>query len=301
MPAAPSSRAPDAQVVVFGSINVDWVVAVSRIPSPGETVMADGFSVVPGGKGCNQALAARRAGARVAMAGAVGDDAFAAQAMVNLVASGVDVSRVARVGAGVLGGATGVALIQVDPQGNNTISVAGGANRHAASRTIEDAMLAPGTVVLCDLEVESPEVLGLARRARAGGATMLVNASPIEGFEPALMDCVDLFIVNEHEAAVLARLRGDRGVEALLDEGKAARPGFVVTRGAEGAGYGCDGLRGHVPAPRVEAIDTVGAGDAFAGTLAAALARGMRIDQAVGEAVRAGSQACTRAGAQWWP
>ena len=160
-------------VVVFGSINLDLAARVASIPRPGETLLGTSFLTAPGGKGANQALAARRAGASVAMFGAVGRDAFAGHALANLATCGVDLSGVAPVDA-----STGVALITVDARGENAITVVAGANAHARASQVPEDCLSPNSTLLMQLEVPVGEVAALARRARARGMRVVLNGAP---------------------------------------------------------------------------------------------------------------------------
>ena len=160
-------------VVVFGSINLDLVARVARIPAPGETLSGSMFFTTPGGKGANQALAARRAGADVALYGAVGRDHFASAALANLAAAGVRLEGVTQVEA-----ATGIALIHVDDRGENAITVVPGANALARAEHVPDHRLAPGNSLLLQLEVPVPEVEALAMRAHRAGARVVLNAAP---------------------------------------------------------------------------------------------------------------------------
>jgi ribokinase len=282
-------------IVVFGSINLDLVARVARLPRPGETRAGTSFATSPGGKGANQALAARRAGARVAMFGAVGRDAFAAPALALLDAAGVDLAGVQRADA-----ATGVALIHVDDAGENAITVVPGANARARAADVPDAALAPGTTLVLQLETPHDESLALARRARARGARVVLNPAPAAALPAPWFDAVDVLVANETEAGEIA---GPLGLPAAPCEFAAAlserhRLMAVATLGSEGAFAAAEGTGYRLPALEVDARDTVGAGDAFVGVLAAALDRGDAIDAALALATAAGSIACTRPGAQ---
>jgi ribokinase len=280
-------------IVVLGSLNVDLVARVARLPKAGETLSARGFDMVPGGKGANQALAARRAGAAVRLFGHIGDDALAAVALSLLADAGVDVSGVA-----VARAPTGVALIEVDGQGENTIVVAAGANAATRADQVSDALLVPGTTVVLQLEIPLAEVAALAQRAAARHARVVLNAAPAASLPERLFADVDVLVVNETEADALAREHGAQGVADLCAAFARAERTLVVTRGAEGVSYTAQGETFTRKAPVVEAIDTVGAGDAFTGALAAALDRGADLDRAISEALAAGALACTRPGAQ---
>src|SRR5258706_987928 len=183
-------------VVVCGSINLDLVAHVDRMPAPGETLAGHAFSAVPGGKGANQALAASRAGAQVKMFGAVGRDAFATNALANLAASGVDLSGVVAVDA-----PTGIALIHVDARGENAITVIAGANGQARAAQVPDAVLGPESTLLLQLEVPIAEIAALVKRK--SGARVILNAAPAAALPDELLHRVDVLIVNESEAAVV--------------------------------------------------------------------------------------------------
>jgi ribokinase len=280
-------------VVVFGSLNVDLVARVARLPAPGETLLADALEIAPGGKGANQALAARRAGARVRLFGCVGNDPLAAEALMLLRESGVDLAGVHAVE-----GPTGVALIHVDAQGQNTITVASGANATAHATLVPDNALAPGTTLLLQLESPLREVAALAHRAAARGARVVLNAAPAARLAIGLLNDSAVLIVNETEANALVQDQGTDDLAALCGQFAGTERTLVVTRGAHGAIYtSAEGVHTR-PAPRIDAIDTVGAGDAFAGALAAALDRGADVDRAISEGLAAGALACTRRGAQ---
>lgn len=281
-------------IVVFGSINVDLVARVERLPGPGETVKGPGYEVFPGGKGANQALAARRAGADVAMIAAVGDDGFRAKGLELLVADGVDVADVA-----VTAAPTGIAMIAVDRAAENMIVVASGANRLARADAVGRRMGEGDTLVL-QFEVPRGTVLEAARAASARGARVVLNAAPAAPVDEDLARLVDVLVVNEHEAAEIARGSGLPEDPAAFARAFAKRSGgaAVVTLGAAGA-LAADGDRAyHVAAPKVRVVDTTAAGDAFVGALAAALDRGAALGAALAEAVAAGSLAVEVLGAQ---
>jgi ribokinase len=282
-------------VVVFGSINLDLVARVPRIPSPGETLAGSSFITAPGGKGANQALAARDAGAAVAMYGAVGRDAFAGPALANLVAAGVDIAGVARVD-----GPTGVALINVDSNGENAITVVAGANAYARAAQVPDDRLTTGNTLLMQLETDVREVAELAARARHAGGRVVLNAAPASPLPDTLTRNLDVLIVNEVEAAVCAAafrpaLSPDAWVERMQSTTGMT---VVLTLGARGAAMRWNGALRHEAPPAVDVIDTTGAGDALAGALAAALDRGATLPEALAAGVHAGAFACTHAGAQ---
>ena len=282
-------------VVVFGSINLDLVARASRFPQPGETLAGDSFAMYPGGKGGNQALAAARAGAAVAMVGAVGRDAFAAPALAELVAGGVDTSAIRTVD-----GPTGVALIEVAASGENTILVIAGANAHANADDVPPEWLRPSTLVVLQQEVPAAANLAVARRARAAGARVVLNAAPARAMDPALLDLANIIVVNETELRALATTADPSTDNAAIASAFATRHGntVVITLGAAGALAAEHGSCYALPAAPVAVVDSTGAGDAFVGALAAALERGLPLTAALSWAVAAGSLACTVNGAQ---
>ncbi|GAA1248579.1 PfkB family carbohydrate kinase [Oryzihumus leptocrescens] len=269
------------RVFVLGSLNVDLVTRVERHPRPGETLMGEGLARFAGGKGANQAVAARAAGADVVMLGAVGEDDGGAAYRRRLAALGIDAGPVS-VEAGAV---TGHAIITVDAAGENVIVVVPGANAAvSASHLSALDQAGPGDVLLASLEVPVAAVVAAVRRATGAGARVVLNLAPYAALPHDVVALADPVVVNEHEAL------------ALADAGQV--PGsLLVTFGANGAAW--DGI----PAPAVgvpegEVLDTTGAGDAFCGALAAALARGLGRDEALAAAMEAGAEAVRRHGAQ---
>ncbi len=263
-------------VVVVGSVNLDLVARVERLPRPGETLPAHGVSRHPGGKGANQALAAARLGAAVSLVGAVGDDPFAEEALALLREGGVDLGRVVTVD----DRPTGTALIQVDDDGETTIVIDAAAN---AAVTVPDGLDA-ADVVLTVLEVPDEAV---AAAMALPGFTVL-NAAPAREVPAEVLRTVDLLSVNADEHEVLGRT-------ADLD----ALPAVVVTRGASGASlrrYGREVATAEPPP--VDAVDGTAAGDAFTAALALALATGLDDEAALRRACAVGALTATRAGAQ---
>jgi ribokinase len=273
-------------ILVFGSINVDLIVPVPRLPAAGETVLGDDYALLPGGKGANQALAARRAGSEVMLAGAVGRDAFAGIALNLLRRDGVDLALVATVEQ-----ATGCAAITVSRAGENMIAVAPGANASARSERVPNELLDGRTILLVQMEVPFGETAALIRRARARGARCLLNFAPALPIDLGLLSEIDLLVANEHEAATI-------GPDPVQLAGRLRR-GLVVTRGAIGAmAYFADGNRLHVPVLPIDAVDTTGAGDTFVGVLAAALDAGSSLELALRRASAGAGLACLAHGAQ---
>ena len=190
-------------ILVFGSLNIDLVVRVKSLPAPGETVLGPSYDVVAGGKGANQALAAARAGAAVAMIGAVGKDAFGEIALAELGVAGVDLAGVARKGP-----RTGAAFITVDRKGENEIVVASGANLKTRQSQVPDAALGTATLVVLQMEVPVRENWALARRARARGARVLLNAAPAQPLPAEALTSLDWLVANEIEIAAIAGAAG---------------------------------------------------------------------------------------------
>ena len=291
-----------AQVVVVGSLNMDLVVRARHLPVPGETLSGSGFSTAAGGKGANQAVAAARLGARTAMIGCVGGDAFGEQLRAGLEADGVD-CRGLRTVPGV---SSGVALIVVDDDGRNGIVVVPGANGQLAPADVEarSGAFAAAAVVALQLEVPLGTVEHAARRARQLGKTVVLNPAPAPPgpLPAALYACADFLVPNEIEAAALAG-SPVTSPESAAAAGRRLREAgaatVLVTLGAQGVV--AVGPRGseHFPAPRVEAVvDTTAAGDTFIGGLCAALVAGRALPEAVGFAQAAAALSVTRRGAQ---
>lgn len=283
-------------ITVFGSINLDLIGGVPRLPRPGETVPGTTFATAPGGKGANQALAAARAGAPVRMVGAVGRDEFAAPAVSLLRAGGVDLSSVRTVD-----GPTGVALILVDSTGENVIAVIPGANGTLTAASAETLDFHSGDALVLQLEVPFAAIAVAARRARERGACVLLNFAPFRTEALPLIEHATHLVVNESECSLISEALGVRASEphaqALM---LAARYGIavIVTLGKDGALLVEQGRSQKIQALAVNAIDTVGAGDTFCGYLAAGLSVGQPLSEALSLASTAASLACTKAGAQ---
>lgn len=264
-------------VTVVGSVNLDFVATGATLPSPGETVTGAVLARHPGGKGANQALAARRLGASVRLVGRVGADALADEALALLRAEGVDLTECPAVA----GETTGVALICVDARGENQISVAPGANMAFTAERLGD--LGEGALI-CQLEL--PIATVAAAVARAPGFVCL-NLAPAAEVPAAMLGRADLIVVNETEAAFYGDgLRGLRGLVAVTQ----GRRGAMLLRGGE--------TLAHCAPPAVEAVDSTGAGDAFVAALTVALVEGMPHREALAFACTAGALAATRPGAQ---
>jgi ribokinase len=302
------------RVIVVGSVNIDLVAQGEVLPVPGETITGAAFSQHQGGKGGNQAVAAARLGARTAFVGAVGDDAFGVEARAALDAEGIDTSELATAG-----GPTGVALILVDRRGENLISVASGANASLVAETVAAALdrlgLGSDDVLLVGHEIPTAATRAALAAGRRVGATAILNPAPASDLDRATFGLADIVTPNRGELAALAaadarrigraRGSGDRPEIAagrLLEansEGDGVRRAVIVTLGDAGAIL-VEAGRSPVDlaAPRVAAIDTVGAGDAFNGALAAGLAAGLELEAAARRAIAAAALATTRAGAR---
>ncbi|HKH11896.1 MAG TPA: ribokinase [Rubrobacter sp.] len=288
-----------ADVFVMGSINQDFVLKVERRPKPGETVTDAVLSTHNGGKGANQAAAAALLGASVAFLGRVGDDGFGGPLVRALEDKGVETALVAEAP----GSSTGTAFITVTADGENAITVAPGANRRLAPDDVDAARGAIGgaTVLVAQMEVPRETVARAVEVAGEVGTRVILNLAPPFEVPRAVLEGLDVLVVNEHEAAFLL----GEGVDGV-DGAMAAAPrlvslgpaSVVVTVGADGAVFADGANAGHVPAPEAEVVDTTGAGDAFVGALAVRISRGDSLEEAAAYAARAGAAAVTREGAQ---
>jgi ribokinase len=267
---------PQPRVIVVGSINTDLVVAVERLPAPGETVSGGTFARHGGGKGANQAVAAARLGASVAIVGAVGDDEFGSQALAELADEGIDVDAVACLP----GVASGVAAIVVDAAGENQIAVASGANARVEPSHVTAALRLddPPGVVLLTHEIPDGALGAAAAAAARAGWTLILNPAPAREIAAAVLDAGPLLTPNASEAE---RLSGESEPEAAA-RALHARTGapVLVTLGARGALLFDGASSSLLPAPSVEAVDTTGAGDTVNGALAAELAAGRELPAA---------------------
>ncbi|MFE7468954.1 ribokinase [Streptomyces sp. NPDC057499] len=278
-------------IAVLGSTNMDLVAYTERAPRLGETVTGREFRTVPGGKGANQAVAAARAGGDVLMIGAVGDDPYGDLLRAGLERSGVDTGLLHTVE-----GPSGTAHIVVDGTGANAIVVIPGANGTVtALGPGEMAAIAGAELLLLQLELPLSAVIEGARTAHAQGVRTILTPSPVQPLPPGLLDCVDLLVPNEHEAAELSGFTDPRAAAQHL---LGRVPAVVITLGARGCLYaarGTDPVR--FPAPEVTAVDTTGAGDTFVGTLAVALAERRPVPKALAWAASAAALCVQRPGA----
>ncbi len=277
-------------MIVVGAINVDLVVRAPRLPRPGETVVGPGVEYFGGGKGANAAVAASRIGAEVALVGAVGDDDLGRNAIAELRADGIDVDGVATLP----DIATGVALIVVDPAGENLIAVGAGANAAVTADRVREALqsrLADTGCVLVSTEIPDDAVVAAVETATAAGVPCVLNPAPVSAGAREALGLGPIVTPNEHELVDLG------GVDAVLTASGAA---VIVTQGAAGVNLFAVGQAPHItiPAPTAEVRDTTGAGDTFNGVLAARLADGIDLEAAVDDAVAAASRSVEFVGAR---
>lgn len=287
-------------LLVFGSINFDIVIRVRHLPAPGETVLGGEAAHEPGGKGANQAHAAQLFGTDTRLVGAVGDDPFGERALTRLRRAGVDLSGV-RILPGV---ASGLACISVAESGENSITVAPGANSHVSASWIGDQAIAQCQAVLLQGEVHLCESIALARRFRKLSRTTLMNPAPMPA-EPLPPGAFDWLILNTTEMAQLCAQHGITDSDRLLRGQQLAHAqqcALLMTLGDEGAMIiQRDGRHAHCPCPQdaaADAVDTAGAGDTLAGVFAAALSQDYSDQQALQFAVIAASLSCRRHGTQ---
>jgi len=300
LPSARIDVARSAQIVVVGSANTDLVVRVPTLPRPGETVTGGTFFTARGGKGANQAVAAARAGGAVALIACLGDDQFGEETLEALAAEGIAVHAVCRMP----DTPSGVALILVDEGGENSIAVAPGANALLTPEHVVPVVerLSPADVLVAQLETPLETVLAAAQAASRVGARVILNPAPARALPDDLLHLVSVLTPNEAEAARLAGMSSIAGMRALEDAATALLQRGVgavaITLGAAGAYVATTELRELIPAYRVEARDTTGAGDVFNGALAVALAEQMPLGGAVRFANAAAAISVTRDGAQ---
>ncbi|CAI8737598.1 ribokinase [Pseudomonas sp. IT-232MI5] len=288
-----------ANVVVIGSLNMDLVTRAPRLPVGGETLIGHSFATVSGGKGANQAVAAARLGAQVAMVGCVGNDDYGVQLRNALLAEQIDCQAVSTVA-----DSSGVALIVVDDNSQNAIVIVAGANGAMTPAVIDrfDAVLQAADVIICQLEIPDATVGHALKRARALGKVVILNPAPASRPLPAdWFTAIDYLIPNESEATVLSGLSVDslESAESAASQLIAMGAGkVIITLGAQGSLF-ADGQRfEHFPAPKVKAVDTTAAGDTFVGGFAAALANGKSEAEAIRYGQIAAALSVTRAGAQ---
>ncbi|TDY33302.1 ribokinase [Janthinobacterium sp. 75] len=291
-------------IVVIGSINMDLVLRVPRMPLPGETLTGGAFRTIPGGKGANQAVACARlsgqvAGAQqVAMVGCVGDDAFGATLRAALVGDGIIDSHITTLP----GVASGIASILVDDNGQNSIVIAGGANDLLSPAHIDAAqgLIEQADIVVLQLETPMATVVHAIKLARSMGKTVVLNPAPAASLPDGVLELVDYLIPNEIEAAMLAGVSPEgadaKDLAAALQ--KLGSDNVIITLGSKGVHAALYGGDYTFPADVVQAVDTTAAGDTFIGGFVAGLASGMDEAEAIQQGQRAAAWSVTKPGAQ---
>jgi ribokinase len=287
-------------IIVIGSLNMDLVGCAPRIPVPGETIVAHRYFEEPGGKGANQAYAAAKLHKSVRMTGCVGDDDFGRRMRQNLESVGCDVSRIGTIA----GSASGIALIFVADDGQNSIVIAPGANGRLSPAHVEATPMAASDCVLLQLESPLETVAAAAARARAAGARVILDPAPAQALDDSLLRLVDILTPNETEAAILAglppgRVEPDRALfiaERLQKRG----PGAVIVKlGDQGCVFHTGAARGYIDAAHgIRACDTTAAGDVFNAALAVAICEGRELAEACEFANFAAALSVTKMGAQ---
>jgi ribokinase len=280
-------------VLVFGGLNIDLVVYVDRLPAAGETLIGNDYKEFAGGKGLNQAIAARRAGSEVAMVGAIGDNA---EILTSLLAEEkLDTTYLLH-----KPGPSGTALIEVDGRGENRIIVIPGANGQVRSRDFSDSLFNQREkILLGQLEMNLPEVESIFARAKGYGFKTILNPSPVAELSPTFLQNVDLMVANQHEAELLTGIQvrdrdsGFQAADRIMDQGVHE---VVITLSRDGAIYKDSQCQIFQPAFSVIAVDTTGAGDAFCGALVSTLADGGSIEDALRFAATAGALSVTKEG-----
>jgi len=281
-------------LVVFGSINADLIFAVPELPRPGETVLTPSFRFEPGGKGANQAAAAARAGADVHFVGRIGRDGFGPRLRHALEELGVDCRHLRESDAL----PSGTAVVVVDGKGENQIVVASGANLEVTADDLPEALLGPGTILLCQNELPFAATFEALARAKAKGARTVLNLAPAAPVPPDGLRHVDVLVVNRIEAETLLHRPVEDPDAAARELHRRYGVHAVLTLGAEGAVSVHAGAHHRVPALDVEVVDTTGAGDAFVGVLAGGLDRGLPLEDALAEAAIAAALTTTARGAR---
>lgn len=287
------------KILVVGSTNTDMVIKTSKLPAPGETVLGGDFVMNPGGKGANQAVAAQRLGGEVTFVGKVGNDSFGKQAIQSLKNEGINIDFVTTDS----GLPSGIAMITVDENGENSIVVAPGANHSLSPADCNPAtvILNSGSLVLLQLEVPLKTVNHVARKAAQKGAKVILNPAPAQPLTDELLQNIFLISPNKNEAGLLTGIpvfdveSAQKAAEELKKKGVQV---VIITMGSSGAFVLSDEFSGMVDSPKVLATDTTAAGDTFNGALAVALSENKSLLQAVEFANHAAAIAVTRLGAQ---
>ncbi|MCX6054065.1 MAG: ribokinase [Chloroflexi bacterium] len=288
-------------IVEVGSLNMDLVVRIPKIPRPGETLLGGVFKTIPGGKGANQAVAAARLGAHVQMIGCVGNDSFGQEMQATLSNEGIDTTHILVHPKQ----STGVALIQVDSQGQNSIAVASGANLCLTSEAVKKALQSIGNFDALVMPLETPleTIYTAAQIASHKGAIVLLNPAPAQVLEKNLLKMIDILIPNEFEIAFMTDLtiqsdaNLNQSADKLLSQGVKH---LIITLGSRGAIYFNGSTKEYlsIPAFQMETVDTTAAGDCFVGALAVGLCEGKSIEAAAEFASAAAAISVTRFGAQ---
>lgn len=284
-------------IVVFGSLNIDMVMKVEKMPRPGDTVLCPSYRMVAGGKGANQAVAASKAGASVKLFGKVGDDEFGRIVLAALRDSSIDLTGVSVSKES----STGCATICVNSQGENMITVASGANLNVLEDEIPDFLLAKGNTLLLQMETPVKENWRIIRRAKKFGARIILNLAPAHDIPQDILESLDILVLNQIEATLLALHLGFDVISPTVAARRIAANydiTCVVTLGNLGAIACSSEGTWEVKAMEIEAVDTTAAGDAFVGVLAASLDKGEEMPIALRRASVASGLACLNAGAQ---
>jgi ribokinase len=286
-------------IVVIGSVNMDLMVHCPHLPTPGETVLGREFLQSPGGKGSNQAVAASRLGAKVYFVGCAGDDTFGHESRDRLEADGVNIGHLQLI----RGAVTGVAIVMTDHAGENCIALAPGANNALTCQHIDAAeeIIASASVVVCQFESPLQTVLHAIKVAKRNKVPFLLNPAPVREIELRKLSGVDLLILNSVEAASLSGLLVVSPQEATVAAGilrGLGIPKVIITLGKDGAVVSEGASTSYHPAPLVRAVDSTGAGDTFVGAIAAGLASGYAMNDAVAFAQHAAAYSVTQRGAQ---
>ncbi|MBY5922032.1 ribokinase [Ferrimonas balearica] len=289
-----------ATLTVLGSINVDHVAQVDHFPRPGETLTARQYDIVAGGKGANQAVAAARLGARTTLVGCVGEDAIGAEMVAQFQADGIDTTAIDEV----VGHNTGLAMIYVDSQGENTIGIWPGANAALSPERVlaHHHCITDADLLLLQLETPVESLERAAELAREAGTTVVLNPAPARALPDSLLRHVDILTPNETEAEQLSGIAintledADRAAQALHE--RFGIKTVIITLGKRGVWLSESGTGKSIPGFVVEAVDTTGAGDTFNGAMVTALLEGESMDKAIRFGQAAAALSVTRMGAQ---
>jgi len=285
-----------SDILVIGSLNADLVVRAPRFPAPGETISGEDLAIIPGGKGANQAVAAARQGANVSMVGRVGDDSFGPTLTLNLQKNNVVTTHVHTDSA-----ATGTAVIVVDANGQNSIVLSPGANGKVTQDDVKSISFQDVDTLLLQFEIPLETVIHAANLARQNGLRVILNPAPARPIPDSLLADVDILVPNESELQLLTDMpvtdieTAKVAAKALLAKGVGA---VIVTLGSHGVLLVTNEKITHIPAFKIDVVDTTAAGDAFIGGLAAALLKGKSLEEAARYGNASGALAATKFGAQ---